>query len=256
MDRKKENLRTLILMVSAALFVVLVVAVFAFFSTSRSSGDGVTLPQDDWQAGDLPALSDDFITVTPDNAADVVRSLSRPGSYRQTLTQTTYSGSSSSRQTTELWVCDGVWKIAAAAGGQTKHILTDGITAHLWYQDDSRRVRSVTLPQGMIPDDLAGIMTYETIGNLSAEEILRAEYCQPEDLGGVPCLFVASKNEAGLETRFWVDLSTGLLCKAESLQGENTVFRLVQTELVIMDRTDEALQSHLLLPDKSNPFTS
>lgn len=256
MDKKKENLRTLILVVSAALFVVLLVSVFAFFANNRSSGDGVTLPPDDWQTEDLTALSGNFVTVTPDNAADVVSSLTRPGSYRQTLSMTTYSGQSSSRQTTELWVCDGVWKIAVAAGGQTKHILTDGITAHLWYQDDSRRVRSVTLPQDMTPDDLAGIMTYETIGNLAATEILRAEYCQPEDLDGVPCLFVASMNDAGLETRFWVDLSTGLLCKAESLQGENTVFRLVQTELVMMDRTDEALQSHLLLPDKSNPFTS
>lgn len=257
MGKKNGNVRMLILMISAALFVVFAVSVVAYLAGRQPGGQGVTLPPADWNSGsDNPSLFDGFVTVTQDNAAQLVLSLERPDSYCQTLTQTAVSGRQTTRMTTELWVSEGVWRIITSTGRQVRNVLTDGKTAYLWYQDDLRRVRSVTLPQDVTPDDLAGILTYEMIGRLPAEEIVQAEYRLLEELDSVPTLFVSCKNEALVETKFWVDLATGLLCKAESVLADDQVSQLIQTDLVVLDRSDQALRSQLLLPDGTDPFTA
>lgn len=256
MENRNGRFRTLILMITAALFVVLGISVVAFLSSREGSRDAITLPPEGWQPSDEMNASagEGFVTVTKENAGQVVLDLKRPDCYHQTLSQTTSSDAASGHEITEIWVCGGVQKIVTTSGGQKRHILTDGKTAYLWYQDENWRVDSVTLPEGVTPDDLSGVLTYESIADIPPEEIREAAYQVLTELSDAPCLYVASENGAGVTTRFWVDLSTGLLCRAESLLSDSRVYLLEQTGLSVLAQNDAALQKQMLLPDGTQPL--
>lgn len=257
MGNRNGRFRTLLLMITAALFVVLTIALVAFFSSRESDRTGIILPPEGWQATEGALTSEEgFITVTTDNAARVVENLKRPEYYHQTLLQTTTANSSSSRQTTDIWACGDVWKIVTSADGQTRHILTDGVTAYLWYRDETWRVESVTLPEGVSPDDLAGILTYESIVTIPAGELRAAEYVLLAEQNGAPCLYVEAKGAEKTSDRFWVDLATGLLCLADCSVDGSVVYRLEQTGLAVLESTDESLLRQMLLPNGTDPFTT
>ena len=111
------------------------------------------------------------------------------------------------------------------------------------------------MPEGISVDDLSGILTYESVLDLTPDEITEAEYIQLSDQNNAPCLLVSSKAEDGVVTKLWIDLTTGLLCKAEQKESDQLLYSLHQTDLVLLDATDAALNGQMLLPDGSNPFT-
>ena len=258
MENRNGNLRTLILMIAAALFVVAAIALAAFLGSRESGHQGIVLPPDGWQqpGSSEHATDEGFVAVTPENAPQLVEALQRPVYYHQTLQQKTVSNGSSEVQMTEIWSCDDVLKIVQTAGGQTKHILTDGETAYLWYRDESWRVETVSLPDGVTPDDLSGVLTYETIVTMDEDEILEAAYVPLTTQENAPCLYVAEENDAGIETRYWVDLASGLLTQAECLLEEKTVYTLEQTGLSILQQDDESLRQQMCLPDGTDPFST
>lgn len=257
MENRNGKFRTLVLIITAALLVVLAISLVAFFGNRESDRNGITLPPEGWQSAE-EALTpgEGFVTVTTDNAAQIVENLKRPEYYHQTLLQTTTANTSSARQTTDIWAYGDVWKIVTTGGGQTRHILTDGVTAYLWYRDETWRVESVTLPEGVSPDDLAGILTYESIADIPAGEIRAAEYVLLSEQNGAPCLYVEAKGTDGTANRFWVDLATGLLCLADCSMDGSEIYRLEQTGLSLLESTDEELLRQMLLPNGTDPFTT
>lgn len=256
MEKKNGNVRTLILMMTAALFVVFIIAMMALVGNRNNDRGSIVLPGGE-STGEVSGQGPDsgFVTVTPENASRVVLDLARPACYHQTLVQKTIMEGNTGTQTTEIWVCDGVWKIITSVGGQVRHVLTDGTTAYLWYRDESWNVKSVTLPQNMTPDDLAGILTYETIGDLSEKEIREATYVQLPEQTNAPCLYVATEAD-GAERRFWVDLDTGLLCKSVGLLDGAESYHMEQSGLAVLNGTDESLLQQMRLPDGTTPFTA
>lgn len=259
MENRNGKIRTLILMLAAALFVVLGILLAVFLSGRQNNRNTITLPPDSWQSSEEAdaSTSAGFVTVTKENAGLVVQGLNRPEHYHQTLVQTTFSGDASGRETTEIWVSGGVRKIVTHSAGQRRHILTDGKTAYIWYQDESWRVEKLILPDGVTPDDLSGVMTYESICELPASQIREAEYQVLAALNDAPCLYVASENETAVVVQCWVDLSTGLLCRAQSLLEDSPIYLLEQTGLSILAEEDAALRKQILLPDGTKPgFTA
>lgn len=256
MDKRNGKIRTPVLMITAALFVALTISLVAFFSNRDANRTSITLPPENWQGAETTTSSEEgFVTVTAENAALVVENLKRPEYYHQTLLQVTAAETASARQTTELWVCGDVCKLITSVGGQTRHILTDGSTAYLWYRDETWNVESVALPQGVSIDDLAGILTYESIADIPVEEIAAAQYLQLTEQGGAPCLYVEAKEQGGVK-RFWVDLATGLLCLADCTADGSESYRIEQTGLSVLESDDEALLRQMLLPDGSDPFAT
>lgn len=256
MENRNGKIRTLILIITAALFVVSAIALLAFLGSRDADWPKIALPPEGWQSGDSSLLpGDGFVTVTTENAGQVVENLKRPDYYHHILAQTTTADSAAGRQTTDIWFFDGVWKIITTTDGQTRHVLTDGKSAYLWYRDESWRVESVVLPEGISPDDLAGILTYESIVDIPAEEIVAAEYVLLTEQSSAPCLYVETQYGEGSANRFWVDLATGLLCRADCFLDGTESYHLEQTGLSILEQTDENLLRQMLLPDGTDPFS-
>lgn len=253
MKNRNGGIRTLLLMISAAFFVVLVIGLVAYFSSRSMEGSGIVLPDETTAAG---SESDDhsahgFVTVTTENAARLVESLHRPAVYHQVFRR--YVGAeTAAAATVQLWVCNGVTKLVTTEGGQTRHILTDGSRAYLWYADESRRAQSLTLPEGVTIDDLSGVLTYESIVSLSPEEVRAAQYLTVEN---VPCLYVESL-EGETTYRWWVDMKTGLLRKAEGSAEESLIYSLEQTELQLLSAEDTVIQRQMCLPNGTTPFAT
>jgi len=258
MESRKGSARALLLMISASLFVVCAIAVAAYFSTSDTGRTGITLPgAASGRPGEDQVIStgEGFVAVTKENAASIVNTLNRPDFYHQTLYKQTIYDDVTGIFLVHIWARDGIFKLILTESGQTRHILTDGKTVHLWYEDDPLRWQQLQMPEGISVDDLSGILTYESVLDLTPDEITEAEYIQLSDQNNAPCLLVSSKAEDGVVTKLWIDLTTGLLCKAEQKESDQLLYSLHQTDLVLLDATDAALNGQMLLPDGSNPFT-
>ena len=130
------------------------------------------------------------------------------------------------------------------------------MTAYLWYRDETWRVESVALPEGVSPDDLAGILTYESIADIPAGEVRAAEYVLLAEQNAAPCLYVEAQGEKGPANRFWVDLATGLLCLADCAMDGSEIYRLEQTGLSVLESFDEELHRQMLLPNGTDPFAT
>lgn len=257
MKNRNGNIRTLLLMVVAALFVVSAIGVFAFLGSRGGNRHGITLPPNDWQSPEITNGSEEgFVTVTPENAPQIVENLVRPTNYHQSLRLTSLSNGNSGGQMTEIWAREGIWKIITRDGTQVRHILTDGKMAWLWYRDEPWRVETNELPQDISVDDLTGIPTYESIIDIPTSEILEAAYAPLSDAGNAPCLYVLSVNDSGYSTRYWVDLSTGLLTRADCRMEDAEIYRMEQTGLSVLEKDDETLAEQMLLPDGTNPFAT
>ena len=105
MKDRKSSVRTLILTIAAALFVVLLIAFVAFFASREQNRNKITLPSSSSSAKP-PAVQEEangFVTVTRENAADVVESLLRPLFYHQSLSRQTLSGTDTSTASVQIW---------------------------------------------------------------------------------------------------------------------------------------------------------
>ena len=142
-------------------------------------------------------------------------------------------------------------KLIVSEVGEVRHILTNGTAAYVWYADDPAAVRFSVLPENVTTDDLSGVLTYESIVALPTGSVKEAGYVQLSDFDDAPCLYVEAEDTEQL--RFWVNLSSGLLCRAESLRGGATEYELRQTRLLLLDDEDENLKAQMLLPDGKEP---
>lgn len=257
MKRRNGKLRSLLWMIAAALLLVALIGALVTVDLRSRSRGGITLPEPGSSAADPGTESavEGFAIVTTDNAPGLVASMERPVRYHQTVAVETVSGDRTGTAAAEIWVSGSVWKIQQTERGQTRHILTDGETAYLWYGDDTRNVRSVMLPPDLGPDDLMGQPTYETIAGLPAGAVAEARYVTPEDLDGAPCLYAAA-DEGQIRTEYWVDLSTGLLRRAEIRKDGETIRRLEQSGLELPAADDAALLRAMQLPGGTAPFTA
>jgi hypothetical protein len=259
MDDRKSSLRTLVLTVSAALFVVLLIATVAYFASKEQNATKIVLPQGSAGAvedRDTSQAEAGFVAVTKEIATTLVASLYRPRTYHQTLTRKTVYGKNKASATVQIWCRDGLTKLIVSESGEVRHILTNGSAAYVWYADQPSAVRFSPLPEKVTADDLSGVLTYESILALPSGAVKDAGYLQLSDFGDIPCLYVAAEEEADSSLHFWIDLSSGLLCKAEHLRKGEVEYELRQTRLFLLDDDDADLCEQLLLPDGKEPSFS
>ena len=257
MKKAPKKTHTLLFVLAAAVLIAVLIGLLAAAAARRSVHTGITLPEQG-SAPREPEISADpvegFLTVTPENAPAVAATLSRPEAYHQLLEAKFSSGAVQGRQTVELWVRGNVRRISVTENGETRCILTDGRSAYVWYADSPRQIEAVTLPEGVSADDLSGVLTYETVVALPPERMLEASYLQLAELSQRPCLYLCASQENDAELRCWVDLATGLLCKAGIGSADDLRYELTQTGLEIVRFSDEDLATQLRLPDGVSPF--
>ena len=257
MANRPGGLSTLALALASALLLVgLILGAFLLFS-GASDRAVITLPD-----ASLPTAPPDggdveegtFLTVGPENVADVVGTLARPVSYHQTLTLLTAWTDESAARTAELWVSGGVTRADITDDTGTKSVLSDGKTAYVWYSDEETAAE-FSLGGSLTADSLTGIPTYETILTAAPDAIAQAGFVRLDEQGGRSCIFAQLESD-GYVDRYWVDVSTGLLCRATTSRSQTLIYQLREQQCETLLATDEAFSAAFTLPDGTQPFSS
>lgn len=179
--------------------------------------------QDDPAGSGSPSQQYQQVSVNPKTAPAVVATLARPDSYYRELTVETFWTGGSSTTQVQVWA-DGGWTHSRQIrpSGVIRHDLTGEDTLYYWYEGSARYE---TAPADERSSDLAQhIPTYETVVDLSPEEITAAGY---ETRGELPCIFVEVQPEGSpLVYQYWVSVDSGLLVSAETLEDGELVYRM------------------------------
>lgn len=230
-------------------FVILAILVIGMMlmNTLRRPGK-ITLPDTTVQAGQVvdPAdRSEDALTVveiTPETVQAAIATLSRPETYRRTITVEQFWGDSSGTYEVTAAVLNGWTRTdRTMPDGRVRHCISGSDAVYIWYNNETRLYTG--LPGEITPDHDQSIPTYEDILTLPREEIVTADYRRISD---VDCIYVEAVTDGGDQTlRYWVSVESGLLVVAEKLVGEETVYRMASLDL---DQAEPAA-SEFTLPD-------
>lgn len=243
MDKRKMS------KVSAALAVLMMLAIFLLMRSSLRRTAHIVLPSEDPAAedsgGGQNGAGEDglaVVEITPETVQRVIATLERPSEYRRSVhTELFWDGGSGSYDTA-VSVRDGWTRTdRTLSGGRTRHAITDGKETYVWY-DSQTRVFSA--PSGGISaDDEQTVPSYETVLELPVEALAAADY---QDYQDVSCIFVeTAPDETDDFQRFWVSVDSGLLTAAEHYQNGQLVSR-VTALTVELTRPEESL---FTLPD-------
>lgn len=248
--------------VAAAVCLILLLLIVLFVSNNRAdTTESIVLPsspvnpspedkQDEALANNP---NSDFVTITNQNVATVLQTLSRPTAYYQSYSVTVESEGTQNVKTVELWANKGLLHAEVSDGLQTQSIVTDGQRLYLWY-DDAKQYVSLELPQGVAPEDILGLPDFDAFLKLSQAMVLEADYLLLEE-PQIQCIYVAAKEAEDIVCSYWVNLENGLMYQAEAYDGDRRVYSVVQTDFDFLAVEDERFSDRFLLPDGTLPFT-
>lgn len=231
-------------------FCVLILLILLLFirGTSRQRTH-MELPDD---SGDLtggeeePGSDTDslaLVEITPETVQQAVATMSRPTAYVRTVSVTTHwSGGSRTVDVQTAVQGDYTRTDVQTADGSVRHLLTDGETTCIWYDEERTWAE---FPSGTFTqDEEQRILTYEDLLALPAEEIAAAVYA---DYQGIACICaLTAEDEAGYDTAYWISVDTGLLVAAMTRQHGESVYEM---QSLTMDTAVD--ESKFLLPDGS-----
>ena len=229
-------------------FVTVTVAIVAvmMFGTLRRP-EQITLPSIQETSGEVSGglTGNEMLTlveVTPETVQTAVATLKRPDEYRRTvIVERFWQGGSGSTQSV-VTVCGGWTRIdRVMPGGQIRHAVTDGSVTHIWY-DLEKTV--YTAAAGEISADHEQVIpTYEDVLDLDVAHIAAADYRIESER---QCIYIETSEDAdGYVRRFWVDLNSGLLAMAETMQHGEIVYRMG----AMQEETVSGMEQYFTLPD-------
>ncbi len=246
--KKRPGIRSAgIVLTAAAAVVCLLVGAFVL-SMRGGTRDTIVLPEDAGSApSEQPAVEsgEPFLEVDRENVQQVLTTLARPAAYVQGLEVTSFWEHGAAEATVRIWCSGNLRRAQITAGQQTQNLLTDGETVWLWYDGDAR---ALTPDASVTFDDLIGIPTYELLVDIPPETIDEASFVTLDEPAGLSCLYLSVTDGAYTE-RYWVDVNTRLLCRADTLQDGERIYRLLQTDCQTMSPGDTALADVFRLPD-------
>lgn len=232
----------------AGVFVTITVVIVAvmMFGTLRRP-ERISLPSMEVTSGEvsgeLSGAEDlTLVEVMPETVQAAIATLARPEEYQRTVVvERFWDGGSNSTQSV-VAVTQGWTRVdRTLPNGQTRHAVTNGETTYIWY-DQEGTVRQVAA--GVISaDDEQLIPTYEDVLKVDPAVIVAADY---RIVSERQCIYVETAADSeGYVRRFWVDLNSGLLTIAETLQNDVVIYRMAAMQ-------DEPLAERVLqftLPD-------
>lgn len=227
---------------------VLVLLVIAFVVRgSVGSSVRITLPPaqsaapgGDSAAGTAERL--DRVEVTPATVQTVIAVLSRPDNYRRSITIERYWDGGSSTAAAETAVMGAYSRCDLRDGQLVRHVVTNGESTAVWYGGETQVYRAAAL---FSADAEQGVPTYEDILALDPASIAAADYRLVES---IPCIFVeTAPDDAGYVRRFCISTDTGLLVAAETLCGDETIYRMKS----LSASPDVVTEADFALPDGS-----
>lgn len=259
MDHERHSYKPLLAVSIAVLLVLVILLAFLFENRHGKGRDSIILPdppaENVVQEPTEQSSADDFVQVSADNVLSVLRSMSKPASYHQNYTVTVGSDETQATRSIELWVNGKLTHAEIFDGIRTKTILSDGSTAYLWYNDETEAL-SFPLEQTISPEDLLGLLSPDYLLSIAPEQIKDADYLVLEDPQQVQCIYVCSQDAEYVTSRYWIDLDTGLLYKADVLELSRQVYVLKQDAFELLASEDEAFSDRFLLPNGTAPFAT
>lgn len=185
---------------------------------------------------EAPGTVNAIIAVTPDTVQAAIASMERPESYSRTITiEQFWDGGSLSYEVLTSVKGALTRTERTLADGQIRHSVTDGESTWIWY--DNADVYCAAA--GTITADLEQMIpTYEEVLELPKQSIKTADF---RTLSEINCIYVETEpDEGGCVSRYWISLDIGLLCAAERLLDEVTVYRMAALEANLQDPGEEA----------------
>lgn len=256
---EKRTPNKAIVAVSLALVFVLLLVFFVFvFGDPSSSRIDITLPetQDSSQAltDDLYLSENTLLRVTPENAAVALESLKTPEYYYKSYSVFVGDSVNGREQFVELWVNGDLIRAEIHFEDETKVILTDGEKVCLWYASEERPIYR-TLGAGITFEDVLGLPAFDYLHTVRDGNVTDAEYLVLEDdRKEVSCIFLSVMEAYGPETRYWIDLSTGTLYEADSVEDGTQVYHVKETDFARLVDGDEIFADKFLRPDGAAAF--
>lgn len=247
-----------IVIATAVLLVAFILAAF-FLSMRGNPRDSITLPDADAaQQSETPDTREQELLMSVDsgNVQKILDTLTRPEAYHQALELTSGWSGGSGKSMVDIWKSGTLLRARISEPAQTRNYLTDGKIVYLWY-DAEKTARRLEPDSTVSMDDLIGIPTYENVRTLTASEISEAGFVTLDDLDDANCLFICTvADKDGYQDRYWIDVNTQLLCKADTLLHDGQIYRMQQTSLELLTAEDVGLQKMFRLPDGTAPFST
>lgn len=249
--------------VAAAVIVASLLLITLFVTqNSPKSQESIVLPAapvdspgDFAQNDDLFTSSgDDFIIVTNENVATVLRTLSRPMAYHQSYTVSVGAEEGRHTKTVELWINGSLMHAEVTDGEQTQSVVTDGNSLYLWYEESDQYI-TLNLPKGMTAEDVLGVPNFDAYLDIDQSSISESDYLLTEE-HQIPCIYVCVQETDDVLARYWVNLENGLLYQADVTEKGKPLYSILQTGFDLLAIEDESFSNRFILPDGTVPFTA
>jgi len=246
MKKKRQVLRTAGAV--SAMLLALGFLLYAVFRTIQSgTRDAITLPE-----GPLPAAAEQetepartlFVEVNRENIRDILATMSRPDAYHQSVTAATLWQGGAASRTVELWRSGPLAWAQVSGIARTKHVLSDGETVWIWYEDDETPL-ALSPDESVSFDDLVGVPAYEPAASLDLSRVEDAGFVT---INGANCLYISTRDGV-YEERYWIDTATQLLIRADSLADGQLIYQFRQTACEVISVGDPTLTERFRLPD-------
>jgi len=242
--------------ISSVIAVVLVLCLLAGFLVAdmidAAGGTDIELPTGPavTTAADLRgevwenSISLQGVDVTPENVADVVATLTRPGAYTLTAVVERSAGEHTEQTRVTHAVADGMSATVSVRDEESTQTLRADGKVYIWSADSAVTV----LDEGNFGEDAAaGLPGYEIVHTL--EQIEDAGYIVFE---GFDCIYFSCREDSlQLESTYYVDISTGLLIASENICQGQSIYRM-RTESIAVETPEASL---FTLPDGTSLMT-
>ena len=256
MGDRFSNKKKLAIAGIAALAVIAFLLGIFINSVEKNRHESIVLPDASIETPpqEAPAAPEEsFVQITTENVQDVLRTLSRPAYYHQTLSLTTYAGEASREQTAEIWTGGSLTLVQLTDNLETKSFLTDSETLYVWY-GDSEDAAAYSLASGVQLEELTGVPGFETLLSAPASSLQEADLVSLSEQDFLQCVFVQCTLDS-VTQYFWVDLDSGLLYRYMALADGQPFYTVQQTQFEPLMEADQALDGIFRLPDGTQPFS-
>lgn len=243
----------MIVLASVLVLVGLIVLAYVYFA-DQSAPNEIVLPDTQITEPEQVRPNEEevegFASLNSENVVQVLQTLSKTSTYRQILNLSEYWTEGRATRIVEVYYRTGTTSITVEAAKKIQHYLTNGSTLYTWYSGDETAA-GITLREDLTLEDFVGIPDYyET---LQRTQILEASFLPADGQAG-DRIYVHCEAENGLSYRFWINIESALLERAELLQDGQVIHEVLQRELEVMMPGDVSLNGAFLLPDGTDPF--
>lgn len=186
-------------------------------AASPDDGDG----EDEEEAPPRP------IEITTDSVQAVIRTLSRADAYSRTISAVSYLDGEEVSRTVDVWVRSDAAKMVVSRSDtdETVNVLVLGDEKWIWYEGLYGSYHGAAADSEA--DRYQGILSYETVLDVSKSDITAAEYT--EHLGEM-CICVRYNSPLpGYENICYVSVESGLAIAEECYAHGELVFRAEST---------------------------